>query len=337
MSTLKLAPASQALLERSLAPPNPWNSIVPGSDIGTQLAHYLLHIQSLAAQLAKSPPLTFDLVHDDQSRLSMKSNATGNQLFALMNDQLHAVRCNYPNHRFDPRIDLVMDALTEIAELSYGCSSQLDYLQLLNEKTKRLQSCLKRKPFLEKVRRHKLEASQRAHTLRRHFDKQLAIHGPARLHRLEFSYVQGQHRGYEPGKQMHEQVRSDWRALESLLAQIFEGLLFGYAWKLDYTTSQGYRYFVALLLSPTLAGAVPEVATIRQRWCSDITGSSGVLTDDQTAQHLLLCRYRRSISHPWQTIEEVRAQIADTALFLSQPDAIVEFHPKGNCKTYGYG
>lgn len=335
MNSTTWTQATAALHERSLSPQTWPRSSGGGPDVGEPyLVTFLENILAFASRLRKASPLDFQ--GEASVRGSAQAKAKANILVAdfqsLLNGPRQLITLNFPNHSFHPSIDAVMKALSDIVEMTDVDEHDLSTLKA---RLKQLQSTLRRKSFLGRVGRHKLQASLRQQMFRRHFQKLLVAHGHARLHRFEVSYVPSQHRGFTPGKDMYEVVRSDWAALLSCLPSIFGSHLHGFAWQLDYTAEQGYRYFVAMLLSHDLGGATPEADALRQRW-RDVTGGTGEYHDGRS-HHLRSCRYRTSASHPWQSRDDVDTQINETAFFMSLPDAIVGFAPKGPQKPYGVG
>ncbi len=334
MNKTTWTPTLTALHERSLSP-QAWGRDSEEWPEGSEpnLVTFLANVLAFASSLSKASLLIFHRTKSPSGAALKKEIMLIDDFQALLNGPRHWIPLNFPNHNFHPAIDAVLKAFTDHSEDLVDAEE--DELPQLKARLKQLQSTLRRQSFLDRVSRHRLQVRLRQQLFRRHFGQLLLAHTHSRLHRFELSYAPYQPRGFMPGKPMYEVVRGDWDAFRSCLQRIYGNHLFGFAWQLDYTSEQGYRYFVAMLLSHDLHGATPEASTLQQRW-KDITGGTGEYHDG-SSPHVRSCRYRSSASHPWQSQDELEAHIGETALFMSEPDFIVGFAPRGPQKPYGVG
>ena len=343
MKPPRLTPDLIAQLERTWAHQSNGYVLTMTETTDTHYVLLLNQIRNWATRLAKAAPLHFRVETDAQSTLRIRSNALGEAFLKLLRMDLFGITKHFPCHKLAPEVELVLASIAQ-----HGLAGPSLQQCVLNEWTiahqvatlnacaAKIRLALKQKRFASKVQQHRKQYTKRCTEIKQYFNRFLAIQPQAQLHQLELLYSQSHHPLMATDGTQHEYSLQHWRALESSLPGFFSDHLLGYVWQLDYSALLGYRFFVTFLLTPDQLHTPATLATVKQHWCTKITGGNGLCVDD-TYPHLQFTQYRCATAHQGWPVP-VGEQIPKVAIFYSKPNELLNFAIQGSTpKTFGYG
>ena len=331
-----------ALIERSVVYNLSGIDVVPFLTAEAEIVQQLWQAKQIVTRLTRSTVDQFSLAHK-ATGTQLQLTDLGKEVLHLLLTSVSTSLIHYPNHRFDPRVELFLDCMDSrnLAHLwqsghPLAGPQLIPFVDAMNGFAHNVRKRAATSSFKSKLVIFHEEIDKRRKKLQDYFNQLCALYPASQAIRMDFSYRPGQPLGAIPGKDMYQQVRAHGEALLTHMKVSLGSALVGFAWTRDYASARGYQYHVvAVLNGPQTQELNNIVGSLGEEWSRVITGGVGLFFNCHGGRgHNFQHRGLIAMNHYAKPIQEHLMQVP---MYMAQTDGLIAFAPLGKEKPYGMG